>query len=145
MSRMPREVAREDSGRQVRVPLGVSRSKLSVPARPGYIRRWVNDLEGRLQHALQGGYQYVEDQSLQIGSQDIDNVNRDLGVRVSRVVDRTTGQKAYLMEIKQEFYDEDQREKAAKIAVTQDQIRRGRIETDAHRYVPKGGINIDTH
>src|SRR4051812_38459283 len=100
-----REATRNESGRSTRVPLGVSRTKLAVPAREGYVRRWVNDSEGRLQMAQQGGYQFAEDQSLQIGSLDVDNVNRDLGARVSRVVDKSTGQKAYLMEIKKEFYD----------------------------------------
>ncbi len=135
---------RDESGRSTRVPLGVSRTKLAVPAREGYVRRWVNDSEGRLQQAQQGGYQYAEDQSLQIGDADIDNVNRDLGARVSRVVDKSTGQKAYLMEIKQEYYDEDQAAKSAKIRSTEEQIKKGKIESDESRYVPKGGIQIDT-
>jgi len=71
-------------------------------------------------------------------------VNRDLGARVSRVVDKSTGQKAYLMEIKQEYYEADQAEKAAKIRVTQDQIRKGKIDDDPSRYVPKDGIKITT-
>lgn len=147
MSRQESEAkraSREETGRSTRVPLGVSRTKLAVPAKEGYVRRWVNDSEGRLQLAQQGGYQFAEDKSLQIGDKDIDNVNRDLGARVSRVVDKSTGQKAYLMEIKQEFYDEDQAAKAAKLRVTEDQIRKGRIEADDSRYVPKGGINIET-
>lgn len=145
MAREERATSREESGRNKRVPLGVARSKLSVPERPGYMRRWVNDTEGRLMQAEQGGYQFATDQNLQIGQPDVDNVNRDLGARVSRVVDKSTGQKAYLMEIKQEFYAEDQAAKSKKIRATEDQIRKGKIEADESRYVPKGGINIDTH
>ena len=138
--------AREASGRSTRVPLGVSRSKLSVPDRPGYKRRWVNDTEGRLMQAEQGGYQYAIDQSLQIGASDIDNENRDLGARISRVVDKSTGQKAYLMEIKEEFYKEDQAAKAAKVAETDILIKRGKLEDGEGRYIPdKGkGIHIET-
>jgi len=141
-----RNAAREETGRSTRVPLGVARSKLSVPARPGYQRRWVNDTEGRLLQAQQGGYQYSTDQSLQIGSPDIDNENRDLGARISRVVDKSTGQKAYLMEIKEEFYQEDQASKKKAVKAKDDLIKHGKLDDDADRYVPdKGrGISIET-
>lgn len=141
-----RNAAREESGRSTRVPLGVARSKLSVPARPGYVRRWVNDTEGRLLQAQQGGYQFATDQSLQIGSPDVDNENRDLGARVSRVVDKSTGQKAYLMEIKEEFYREDQAFKQKAVKEKDDLIKNGKLDDDADRYVPeKGrGISIET-
>ena len=141
-----REESREETGRNTRVPLGVARAKLSVPTRKGYVRRWVNDTEGRLQMAEQGGYQYATDQSLQIGNPDVDNQNRDLGARISRVVDKTTGQKAYLMEIKEEFYREDQAAKAKKVAAVDNLIKTGKLDDDEGRYVPdKGaGISIET-
>lgn len=141
-----REDSREETGRSARVPLGVARAKLSVPVRPGYVRRWVNDTEGRLLQAEQGGYQYSTDQSLRIGSADIDNENRDLGARISRVVDKSTGQKAYLMEIKEEFYKEDQAAKAARVAEKDSLIKNGKLDDGEGRYIPdKGrGINIET-
>lgn len=146
MAREERTTTRETSGRSTRVPLGVARSKLSVPARAGFVRRWVNDTEGRLLQAEQGGYQYATDQALQIGSADIDNVNRDLGARVSRVVDKSTGQKAYLMEIKADFYAEDQAVKAKTVAEKDRLIKTGKVDDDAERYIPdKGrGIAIET-
>jgi hypothetical protein len=126
--------------------LGVSRTKLAVPSRAGYVRRWVNDSEGRLQQAEQGGYQFVEDQKLQIGDPDIDNTNRDLGARVSRVVDKSTGKKAYLMEIKAEFYEEDQRIKKASLDETDAAIRKGTLHDADNRYIPEkgSGIKIET-
>lgn len=146
MAREERTATREATGRNTRVPLGVARSKLSVPVRAGYVRRWVNDTEGRLLQAEQGGYQYATDQELQIGSADIDNVNRDLGARVSRVVDKSTGQKAYLMEIKADFYAEDQVAKAKTVAEKDRLIKTGKVDDDEHRYIPdKGrGISIET-
>ena len=137
---------RDGAGRSGRVPLGVSRTKLQVPARPGYVRRWVNDAEGRLLQAEQGGYQYATDQSLQIGDADIDNVNRDLGSRISRVVDRTTGQKAYLMEIREDFYREDQAAKARDVAEVDDRIKKGKLDDAEARYIPDRGrgIQIET-
>lgn len=146
MAREDRSATREETGRNKRVPLGVARAKLSVPSREGYVRRWVNDTEGRLANAEQGGYQFATDQNLQIGAPDIDNENRDLGARVSRVVDKSTGQKAYLMEIKADFYKEDQEAKAKKVAETDRLIAKGKLEDDESRYVPdKGrGIQIET-
>lgn len=146
MAREARAESREETGRNSRVPLGVARAKLSVPTRKGFVRRWVNDTEGRLQMAEQGGYQFATDQSLQIGDPDVDNQNRDLGARISRVVDKTTGQKAYLMEIKEEFYREDQRAKATKVAETDRLIKTGKLDDGEGRYIPDEGrgISIET-
>ena len=150
MSRAPREegraASREEEGRSKRVPLGVARSKLSVPVRPGYQRRWINDAEGRIANAESGGYQFAVDDKLQIGQQDIDNENRDLGARISRVVDKTTGQKAYLMEIKEEFYKEDQTAKVQKVEEVDRRIKKGKLEQVDESYIPdKGrGIQIET-
>lgn len=141
MSREERKATREDQGRSNRVPLGVSRTKLAVSGRPGYVRRWVNDSEGRIQQAQQGGYQFVEDPKLQIGDKDIDNENRDLGARVSRVVDKSSGQKAYLMEIKEEFYKEDQLAKAAALDETDRAIKAGKLQDGERRY--DAGIKIE--
>jgi hypothetical protein len=141
-----RTTTRDETGRSKRVPLGVARSKLSVPTRQGYVRRWINDTEGRLINATEGGYEYAQDQSLQIGSPDIDNENRDLGARISRVVDKSTGQKAYLMEIKEEFYKEDQAAKQKDLDVTDNLIKHGKLNDEENRYIPeKGrGISIET-
>lgn len=139
-----RAETREGTGRRERIPLGVPRQKLAAPKKPGFVRRWLNDTEGRLHNAQEGGYQFVKDPNLQIGTQDIDNVNRDLGTQVSRVVDKTTGQKAYLMEISEEFYAEDQALKAQKISETDRLIKHGKLDDGESRYVPKGGISIET-
>lgn len=142
IDRSERTDSREETGRGTRVPLGVSRPKLAVPQRQGYVRRWVNDVEGRLQMAEQGGYQYVEDQSFQIGAADVDNVNRDLGARMSRVVDKSTGMKAYLMEIKKEYHEEDQRIKMREVDEIDNAIKRGALHDDDARYVPEKGKGI---
>lgn len=135
--------SREETGRSKRVPLGVARSKLSVPTRPGYVRRWINDKDGRLQMAEQGGYSFVQDPSLQIGGgADIDSENRDLGARISRVVSQSTGQKAYLMEIKEDFYKEDQRAKVRKVEEVDKRIREGKLEKVEESYIPDEGRGI---
>lgn len=148
MARGIREESRNEEGRKQRIPVGVPRSKLAVPEIRGYQLRWFNDLEGRIQQAIDGGYEFVSpDEAPTFGTPgDIDNVNRDLGARVSRVVDKSTGMRAYLMRIKKEFYEEDQAAKQSIIDETDHQIRKGRLHDAEHRYVPDQGrgIKIET-
>lgn len=143
MARGIRNESREGEGRKSRVPLGVARSKMAVPELQGFQMRWINDDEGRIQQAQMGGYEFVMSSEVPtFGDPDIDNTNRDLGARVSRVVDRATGKKAYLMKIKREFYEEDQREKLRIVNETDDAIRKGALKPVTNAYVPEKGRGI---
>lgn len=145
MSREARADSRQNIGRSARVPLGVPRLKLAVPEISGHVCRWFNDLEGRLAMALQGGYEFVSVQEApQFGDLDIDNVNRDLGARVSRVVDKTTGTKAHLMKIKKEYYEEDQAAKMQLVQQTDHMIKQGKLmeKSGDNRYIPDNGRGI---
>lgn len=138
-----REETRDETGRNTRVPLGVHRSKMAVPEIPGYKCRWMNDLQGRIQQALAGGYEFVAVGEVpEFGDYDVDNVNRDLGAKVSRVVDKATGQKAILMKIRKEFWLEDQAAKQANIDVIDRAIKEGKLKDSEHRYVPDNGRGI---
>ena len=133
-------------GRKERIPLGTPRQKLTAPSAPGKVRRWMNDAGGRLAMAQQGGYEFVTDDGLKIGDTNIGSGNMDLGSRVSRPVGTTADGKplnAYLMEIDEDLYNEDQATKAAQIKAVDDQIRHGNTERkpDDGRYVPENGIN----
>jgi len=148
--RMPREEERSEDrdavkgSRAERVPLGTAKSRLNFKPRKGYVRRVINDVEGRLQIAQEGGYQFVSDPTINLGTTDITNENCDLGSRVSRVVNPSSGTKGYLMEIKEEFYKEDQAMKARAIKETEDMMRRGAHADVDGRYVPKnGGLTIE--
>lgn len=143
MPRGIRKETREPEGRQARVPLGVARLKMAVPEIQGFVLRWINDYEGRLQQAKAGGYEFVmRDEAPAFGDPDIDNVNRDLGARVSRVVDRTTGQKAYLMKIRREYWEQDQKEKLKVVYETDRAIREGSLKHVQNAYVPDEGRGI---
>ena len=73
----------------------VYKAKLKqTPTRDGYYRRWVNDEGDELQSFAEGGYTKVNDRS---------------GKPMTRRA--KPGVKAYLLEIKQELYDQDQQEK----------------------------------
>lgn len=147
--RGPREESRErkTASRAERVPLGVPRSKMSVPNRPGFVRRWVNDNGSRLHAAQQAGYEFVDDPSLKVGDQ-TQTMNSDLGGAISQVVGKRedgSSMRAYLMEIPDEFYQEDQQAKQAQVDQIDQAIKTGNIEGTVGvdgRYVPNEGIKI---
>ena len=100
-----------------RVPFGGPRLKLQLSNEDaqrfvtrGFVPRWINDQDGRLARAMSGGYNYVKPEnagSLGQGALHAGNTSQDS--RVSKVVSR--GEPvitSYLMEIKKEYYDEDQ-------------------------------------
>lgn len=138
---------RQQEGRKKRVPLGIPRQKLTAQQRDGYVRRWVVDRPGRLSQAEDGGYTFVTDPLP--GASDV--TQRDgIGSRISRVVgtheDRNP-MTAYLMEIKKEWYDEDQKLKGKSVDTTEAALKTG---SDQHgspgedgRYIPKEGIKIE--
>jgi len=134
-------------GRKERIPFGGARQKLSVPAKEGKIRRWVNDVGGRCQLAGEGGYEFVNDDGLKIGDTDVGSGNQSLDSRVSRIVGTQADGSplvAFLMEIDEEFYKEDQEEKQKKIDLIDAQIQRGNIQGQVGqdgRYIPKEGIS----
>lgn len=107
----------QESGRRKRVPFSANRKRLQVDKKfPGYVIRWFNDQDDRLQRAEDAGYEYVHKKEVgQVGDKDISNGNTDLNSRVSRVVGRTRDNqsiRAYLMKIREEYWKEDQAEKA---------------------------------
>lgn len=133
--------------RKERIPFGTIRQKLNYKGRAGKVSRWVNDVGGRCQLAEDGGYSFVTDNDLKIGDTDVGSGNQSLDTRVSRIVGTLADgspQRAFLMEIDEEVYKDDQKEKQKKIDLIDDQIQRGNIEGRVGldgRYIPKEGIN----
>lgn len=83
--------------RKERKPVGLRSPVKKTETRPGYHRRWVNDVEDRLQIFEEGGYEAVLD--------------KDGSMKTRRA---GAGRRQVLMEIPQELYDEDQQVKYAK-------------------------------
>lgn len=120
---------RVETGRRMeRIPVG-TRNRLSAPKRPGYVRRWVNNKPGRIQMFQQAGYKVVTDQEydpanpgmVRVGDQFTDKP----AIMGSSVVEEVGGgNKAVLMEIRKDWYDEDQAAKARKIDQMEAQIKR---------------------
>ena len=114
-------------GKRERVSFSGPRLKLQLSAQDmkgfkerGVVSRWFNDDPGRIERALGGGYNFVKPEhatSLGQGALHQDGNDPESNARVSIVVSRRDPVvRAYLMEIKKEFYDEDQ---AAKESVNQ--------------------------
>jgi len=113
---------------RVRRPLGKRNAKLAAPPREGYYRRYINDVPGRIESALAGGYTFVQDSA---------------GRNWERTVDRNDkggGLTGFLMEIPLELWSADQEAKQAEIDETDEQIYGGTYGPGAAsdgRYVPK--------
>lgn len=136
---MPRK-----SSRANRVPLGGHRQKLNVHDQDkGYSYRWFNDAPGRIQAAEQAGYEFVTEAT--VG--DTGDGDTDLGTRVSARVGATgngLNSTAYLMRIRQDWYDEDQDAKEQERSKIDAALRRGSVSGEPGqdgRYVPDSGIS----
>lgn len=93
--------------RRKRGKIGGMSLKLDAPARPGFIRRWVNDQNNRLAETQELAYDFVTDQSIQSSGSD---------TRISRLVGtQANGEplRAYLMETPEEEFAEGSKEKEA--------------------------------
>jgi hypothetical protein len=117
-------------------PFGSREAKLAYPPRPGYHRRWFNDVPGRIETALEGGWTHVRDK-------DGKSVVRRVGV-----AEEGGALNAYLLEIRQEWYDEDMAAQQAEVDKIEGAMRRGEDSKGAPgfdgRYLPSQGIKI-TH
>jgi len=133
------------SERTERVPLGIKRSKLAVENKdPNMVYRWMNDSGARISDAERGGWVFVE--AAKVGNVDMSNREQSLGARVSRIVGQDAQHKpitAYLMCIKKEFYEADQKYKQDQLDNVDAALRRGELKPSAGQYVPTQGIHID--
>ena len=117
-----------------RTPFSSSRMRLEVNWRDpeeqkGFVARWFNDVDGRVDRALDGGYEYVNpEEVVGVGDREVHGGNTDMNSKVSRVVGRAEGNipiRAYLMKIKKSWYEKDQKVKARKNALVDKAIRSG--------------------
>ncbi len=107
-----------------RVPFGGLRLKLQLSdtdvkefKRRKKVPHWFNDDPGRIERALGGGYTYVKPEhatSLGQGALHMNGKDPESGARISIVVNRSEPvTRAYLMEISEKYYKEDQAAKEA--------------------------------
>ena len=109
----------------------------------GFHLHWINDAPGRLDRAVAGGYEFVMQSEVKLGeSNKVVERNSDVGNRIRAIVGTTDQNEplyAYLMKIRQEWYDEDQTEAVSKIVETErEMVRQGGMNADriGERYLP---------
>jgi len=142
---VPKKAGRPRKEERVRrVPFGAHRTKLQVEDKiKGYSLRWFNDIDGRCERAVEGGYQYVQrDEVPMLGQGQLHQDNSDLNSKVSKIVSRGNKKpvRAYLMTIKEEWYKEDQLAKESVNAQVDESLRQGTPGGNVvdNQYVPKG-------
>lgn len=106
--------------RASRIPMSVPQQRLSVPDIPGFHLHWMLGTPERLAQALKAGYQFVEQGEVQVTNRGLANDaesdgSTDLGSRVTVLAGGDTtnnGQHVslVLMKLRQEWWDEDQKQ-----------------------------------
>lgn len=113
----------KEEGKVTRIPFGGFRLKMQLSDEErkafderGTVGHWFNDQDGRVEQALAAGYTFVApEHARSLGSGSLGEGNTDAGSKVSKIVSKGKEEviRAYLMEIKKEFYDEDYASKQA--------------------------------
>lgn len=118
-----------------RIPMGTRRAKLARPKRPGFVRRWFSDVNGRIQEAQAAGYAFVLDAK---GAPDKYRVDTD---------QHGNAVWGFLMEIPEAFYDQDFAAKQNSLNETDMAIYTGKHNElpDDNRYIPKSTPMRVTH
>ena len=132
------KVSREAESRESfkRIPAGKPRVKLTVENLPkGY--RYYYAHSRQFEELLSAGYVFVKKEQhkeLQLGS--LRERPNSLGNIVSREGSQNPNDRLYLMAIKEEWYRDNLREKAADIHKVEKQIRKGKFQAPEKSYLP---------
>lgn len=124
-----------------------TQSKINVTHTiPGYHLHVFTDLGGRIQDALDDGYEFVSPKEVGGVSENVVSRNGDLGDRIRYLVNPRadgTEQYGYLMKKREEWWLEDQEELQAKNSRIDAAIRKGKVTGDNPAfYIPPGGIKV---
>ncbi len=148
MARPRKTQGQKTSNRCERMPLGTIQQKLTTHDIPkGKKARWVNDVGDRVQAALNGGYDFLNDPKVKVGD-DVEDGNDNIG---SSHISKSVGTKedgsamtAYLMVIDEKLYNQDQAAKQAELDKVDEAIKGGKFmeRPGEKRYIPKEGIKI---
>jgi len=124
------ETQKAPSGRVKRQPVS-ARGRLNVSGKdPNYEYRFVNDIGDRIEIFQQAGYELVDKSEHRIGDSRLD-ISKGDGTHASvsvGVKPNGEGQKAYLMRIKKEWYEEDQAKKLEDIQAFQEALKKPNID-----------------
>ena len=115
----------------------------------GYHLHILNDTAGRIQAALDNGYEFVLSHEVDGIGSNVTSRNTDTGDKIRFLVGTLENggpMYAYLMKIKQEWYDEDQRELQSKNDMIDNSIRGGKVNIPNTNefYTRPGEIQLKT-
>ena len=109
-----RTVRKKVAPNRKRVPVSGRRDLLTVDHKePGYVYRWVNDVEANIQKHLDAGYVFSEPSGKLLGEVTQDNNPEVRESVASKYVGR--GITAYLLAQREEWYEEDQKAKQKEV------------------------------
>lgn len=112
MSDNKEAIAKAPRGRVQRTPVG-TRNILTVAGKdPNYEYRVINDSGDRVQEFVDAGYELVEAGSVRVGDKRVNSATSE-GSKAQISVGQ--GQKAFVVRIKKEWYEEDQAAKQAHV------------------------------
>lgn len=134
-------MAKQAKNRPDRIPVGDrSRDILTVRNKnPDKEYRWVNDVDGRVQRFVEGGWEPVTDDSVTIGERTVDTSKAPGSVKEKSV---GGGKKGVLMAIDKDLYDEDQRNKVKRIEEMETAMKQ-EVLKDRYGKLPNGqGLEI---
>lgn len=140
----------ERPGRTKRSTFNGTEGKLRVAhSIEGYHLHIFNDEPGRIDQALDVGYEFVKLDEVGGVSTNVVSRNTDIGDKVRFLVGTMANnepQYAYLMKIQNEYYEEDQASLQSKNDAVDDAIRGGRLMKEGHStegfYTPREGIKL---
>ena len=139
--------ATDGTTRKKRNVFNGTEAKISVQTQiEGYHLHVFTDTGGRIQMALDSGYEFVRPDEVGGVSENVVSRNGDLGERIRYLVNpraEGTEQYGYLMKIRQEWYEEDQAELQAKNNLIDAAIRKGKTTPNTEGfYMPTGGVKM---
>lgn len=136
-----------------RIPMSVPVQRLEAPEIPGYHLHWFIGSQERLQRAIDGGYEFVDERELKInnvslGGDSTASGNTDMGSRVSVISGQEVGKdgqptRLILMKIKQEWYEEDQKLVEDRNDLVAASLRGGVLGAEKDRPVDRAARYVD--
>ena len=133
----PANVPGKPTAERQRIPMSVPVQKLQVPDIPGYHLHWFRGSPDRIARAQQGGYEFVEDgevslNNLDLGGESAVSGNTNMGSRVSVISGDEVGRdgqpvQLLLMKLRQEWWEEDQKEVAKRNEAVAAALRGGQV------------------
>ena len=146
------EVIRSTNGRarrEARSSFNGTEAKLRIGhALPGYHLHILNDVPGRIDQALQAGYDFVSPDEVGGVANNVVSRNTDLGDKVRFLVGSGPNNEpmyAYLMKIELDLYEEDQQALQSKNNRIDEAIRGGKPlegQPSDGTYIPREGIKM---